>query len=134
MNPTTDFRHDPGALAEWVRKGGPAVLAMQSGGCARYLLSSRVRYRIGDDGAPRFRHDPGNEHVHRLLTHSTMTLIIDGPPPATDQIVLIGGVTEDAPGTETGSERRYRFEAQRAHLALESGEKIRLDPDKLLRG
>ncbi len=133
MNAETRPRYDPLEFAEWVRKGGSAILAMQSGGCARYLLSSRVHYHVGVEGVPRFRHDPGNEHVHRLLTHSTMSLIIDLPPPSTDQIVLTGELREDSTGMDDGPERGYRFMAQRARVARESGEKIPLDVSALLR-
>lgn len=98
---------------------GTAVLAPQSGGCARYVLSRKVAYQCDAGGAPTLYLDHRNETSLRLLTHSTVTLMVEDVPAPGEAIHVTGLLTPL-------DDHRFRLDAQRTDHVLNSGQKIAL--------
>ena len=95
---------------------GEAVLAPQSGGCARHVLSRRVTFALNGDGMPLLTLDGDNTSALRLLTQSTVSLILDDVPTAGEALHLTGLLTPVG-------DKLWRLETQRRYRVLESGEK-----------
>ena len=56
------------------------MLAPQSGGCARHVLSQRVTFWLAVDASVHCRLPPMNPSSRRLLVASTVTLLIEDWP------------------------------------------------------
>jgi len=134
------------------RKTG--ILALQAGGCARYIHSRYVRYCFDREGWPLIGVETQSDFRRHFLTNSTLSLAIDfdtdGDGAARTQLVLVGQLTDitahdreavaryrayfgDGDENAFASEwRLYRFQVHRAHLALESGQQIPYQVAELL--
>ncbi len=133
-----------------------AVLAMASGGCARYAFSRDVCCCMDRNGFPLLAYESENPHHHLIMTNSGMTLRFDPEEnPASDSrddvLILTGMLVLVDPGDHDaidrytrffggeienhtrGRRRLYRFDAKRADLEVLSGERTLLPLAALIR-
>jgi hypothetical protein len=127
------MKESPGYVAALrlpLREPGAGILALPSGGCARYILSTVVQYTWDARGRPVFACDRSNPEQTQLLEHSTLSLRIDVEknPDGSDRmhLLLIGRM-------EPQDERYFVLNVDRAQLVHETGEVRTLDW-ALLRG
>lgn len=112
------------ALRMPLREPGSGILALPSGGCARYILSTVVNYTWDAHGRPVFTCDRSNPEQIDLLEHSTMSLRIDVEknPDGSDHthLLLIGRLQPQPDGA-------FCLDVKRAQLVRETGEVTTLD-------
>lgn len=132
-----------------------AVLTMTTGGCARYAFSSDIDFCLDRKGAPLLVYASNNPHHHLVITNTSMDLRIahqiDHEGNELSILILTGMLRMVDPGDHEsidryhryfgivienfsrGSNRLYRFEAQRAGFELFSGERKNVGIDSLIR-
>ncbi len=108
--------NDPSGIWELLPNERDAVVAPQSGGCARHVLSQRVSFRIDADGAPRFTLDASSPSALRLLLDSTVTLIVERSGAPGEEVHMTGRL-------EPAEDDAYRLRIIRAYRVPASGEK-----------
>lgn len=127
---------DSSELRELLRGTGEAVLALASGGCARYLLSARVPLAVDPAGRLYVVYDSRNPYLHELMSHSHMTLRLlveaDRDGLECSHLVFSGDLHADGVAGPDGA-RRYEFRASTAHLEFASGRRVALHTDTLTR-
>lgn len=99
-----------------LKEGVPGVVAPQSGGCARHVLSQRVDCTADEADNPVFTLDGSHASSLRLLLDSTVTLIVENPDATEEEYHLTGRLQP----TDDG---RFRLDVIRAYHVLPSGEK-----------
>lgn len=132
-----------------------AVVAMASGGCARYAFSMDVDYCLDRLGYPLVHYSSDNAHHHLIVTNSTMDfrIVLDAAPDGMELSILIltGMLTLVDPGDHDnidrhsryfdenienfsrGNERLYRLIADQARLELFSGRQYALPLQEIIR-
>lgn len=132
-----------------------AVLTMTTGGCARYAFSTEIQYCLDRKGHPLFVYASSNPHHHLVVTNTTMDLRlaheIDPEGNELSILILTGMLRLVDPGDHDsldrhyryfditvenytrGSQRLYRFEAERAGFELFSGERQNLPLSAVIR-
>ncbi len=103
-------------LHRLLAQGAPGVVAPQSGGCARHVLSQRVDCALDEADAPVFALDGSNSSSLRLLTDSTVTLQLDCPGSNGEEFHLTGRL-------KPADDGRFQLNVIRAYHVLPSGEK-----------
>ena len=93
---------------------GPGVLAPQSGGCARHVLSRRVTYHFQDDQIEILFDDTDTNQLQLLLA-STVTLQIETP---------------DGEWTYTGQIQDLLLKPKRAYFTPINGERRPIGTEK----
>ena len=134
---------------------GKAVLAMTTGGCARYAFSADAPYCFDRRGYPLIHYSSANPHHHLIMTNSTMDmrmphrtdadgnelslliltgmlrLVDPGDHDSIDRHVRhFGGIVENY---SRGASRLYRFAPEKACFELFSGQRIPLPLEQLIR-
>lgn len=99
-----------------LRDGVAGVVAPQSGGCARHVLSQRVDCRADEQGTPVFALDGSNASSLRLLLDSTVTLIIESPDCPGEEYHVTGHLAAAEAST-------YKLNVIRTYHVRASGEK-----------
>lgn len=97
---------------------GHGVLAPQSGGCARHVLSQRVTYAWAEDGHLYLELDTAISS-YPLLAQSTVTLICEDTPERGEEMQWTGRL-------EALDGGRHRLNIVRAYHVLATGEKVPL--------
>lgn len=69
---------------------GHAVLAPQSGGCARHVLSQRVAFTSDEHGGITVQLDKTDDSGSRLLIQSTVTLNVEDYPSPSEELLITG--------------------------------------------
>jgi len=132
-----------------------AILAMSTGGCARYAYSSDAPYCLDRRGFPITCYSSPNPHHHLILTNSTMTLrLVHQLDPEGNEIsilILTGMLRLVDPGDHDclerhhryfglpienysrGITRLYRLEPEQVCFELFSGKRIPLGVDSIIR-
>jgi len=132
-----------------------AVLAMSTGGCARYAFSSDIHYCMDRRGYPLINYISANPHHHLIITNSTMDLRlvhqIDAEGNELSLLILTGMLKLVDPGdhdsidrhcryyksvTENysrGASRLYRFIPETACFEQFSGERLPMPVASLIR-
>lgn len=132
-----------------------AVLAMSTGGCARYAYSSDAGYCLDRRGFPLTCYSSPNPHHHIIMTNSTMSLRlvhqVDKDGNEISILILTGMLKLVDPGDHHSLERHhryfsasienfsrgisrlYRFEPDQACFELFSGKRMPLGLDVLIR-
>lgn len=132
-----------------------AVIAMSSGGCARYAFSLDVDYCLDRQGYPLIHYSSDNAHHHLIVTNSTMDfrIVRETSPDGMELsiFILTGMLTLVDPGDHDnidrysryfdvnienysrGCERLYRFTPSQARNELISGENNVLPVSELIR-
>lgn len=120
-----------GDLRQLLRERANAVLALASGGCARYIFSTEVPIRLDDDGVLRLTYESDNPFHHDIMANSALhlRLLVDRQPDGTEQshLVLTGRLVPDA-GNAPSPARPYRFAVRAAHLEFASGRRMPVPP------
>jgi len=131
------------------------ILAMSTGGCARYAFSTDAHYCLDRRGYPLLNYTSTNPHHHLIMTNSTMDLRlvhrIDKEGNELSLLIVTGMLQLVDPGdhenidryaryyefpTENysrGSSRLYRFIPDKACFELFSGERINLNPGMIIK-
>jgi len=131
------------------------ILAMTTGGCARYAFSTDSHYCLDRRGYPLLNYSSTNPHHHLIMTNSTMDLRlvhrIDADGNELSLLLLTGMLHLVDPGdhenidryaryfdfpTENysrGSSRLYRMIPDKACFELFSGERINLNLGKIIK-
>lgn len=132
-----------------------AVLAMTTGGCARYIFSTDAHYCLDRRGHPLINYSSGNPHHHLIMTNSSMDLRLvhqtDADGNEMSLLILSGMLRLVDPGdhdsidrysryydTEVenysrGTSRLYRFESAQACFEQFSGKRFPLTLEAIIR-
>lgn len=131
------------------------ILAMSSGGCARYVFSTDARYCLDRRGYPLINYTSVNPHHHLIMTNSTMDLRLvdrmDQDGNELSLLILTGMLQLVDPGdhdsidryaryydcpTENysrGASRLYRMIPDKACFELISGQRLPLNLDAIIK-
>ncbi|HMP73976.1 MAG TPA: hypothetical protein PKE55_12005 [Kiritimatiellia bacterium] len=147
----------PDASTPWFRtwiSQRETVLALASGGCARYAFSATAQLCPDRKGAPLVAYESANPHHHMIMSNSGMTLrfTLSYLPDGTEDLILIlagrlilvdpndhdaldrylryfGGSLDNH---SRGARRLYRLHSERAHLEQVSGASTPIPLDRLI--
>lgn len=111
-----------------------AVLAMSSGGCARYAFSCDTHYCLDRRGYPLIHYTSGNPHHHLILTNSSMSLRlphkIDADGNELSLLIITGALHLVDPGDHDSIDRHFRyFKRMAENFSRGAGRLYRFIPD-----